>query len=51
MIKRRHDLLCEQASRLGSLRVGERIPEANLIQLLAEKMDKAPWNIRTFRSA
>jgi hypothetical protein len=51
VIKRRHDLLREQASSLGSPRIGERIPEAHPIQLLAEKMDQAPRSVRTFRSA
>jgi hypothetical protein len=51
VIKLRPNLLREQASSLGSPRIGERIPETNLIQLLAEKMGQAQRNLRTFRSA
>jgi len=51
VIEGRADLLRKQAGSLGSPRISKRISDANLVKLLAEKMDQAPRNIRTFRSA
>lgn len=47
----RADLLRKQAGSSGSPRISNRVSDANLVKLLAEKMDQAPRNIRAFRSA